>query len=74
VKYEVKGLGLRLPRPLQRPALRRQPVFDFRAYLCQSAIDAHAFGFRLRAEAPEDKKAIFDQYQSAGVMPEGEPA
>jgi hypothetical protein len=47
-----------------------------RSIKCRQAVKyaVKAFGFRLRAEAPEDKRAIFDHYQSAGVMPEGEPA
>ena len=37
------------------PALRRQ--FDFRAHFCHSApMETHAFGFRLRANAPEGQK------------------
>ena len=32
------------------------PVFDFRAHFCHSApVETHAFGFRLRANAPEAK-------------------
>jgi predicted dehydrogenase len=32
-------------------------VFDFRAHFCHSAaMEAHAFGFRLRANAPESQK------------------
>ena len=43
---------------LRPPALRRQkPVFDFRAHFCHSApMETHAFGFRLRANAPEGQK------------------
>ena len=38
-----------------RPA--QKPVFDFRAHFCHSApMETHAFGFRLRANAPEDQK------------------
>ena len=42
----------------QRPsALRRQPVFDFRPHFCHSApMEALAFGFGLRANAPEGQK------------------
>ena len=33
------------------------PVFDFRAHSCHSApMETHAFGFRLRANAPEGQK------------------
>ena len=34
------------------------PVFDFRAHFCHSAppMETHAFGFRLRANAPEGQK------------------
>jgi hypothetical protein len=40
-----------------------QPVFDFRAYFCHSApMETHAFGFRLRANAPEGQKRF--SYQS----------
>ena len=39
-----------------RPASGR-PVFDFQAHFCHSAPkEAHAFGFRLRADAPEGQK------------------
>ena len=38
------------------PALRRR-LFDFRAHFCHSApMETHAFGFRLRANAPEGQK------------------
>jgi hypothetical protein len=31
----------------------KKPVFDFRAHFCHSApMETHAFGFRLRANAP----------------------
>ena len=34
-------------------------VFDLRADFCHSApMETHAFGFRLRANAPEGQKAI----------------
>jgi hypothetical protein len=33
------------------------PVFDFRAHFCHSApMETHAFGFTLRANAPEGQK------------------
>jgi hypothetical protein len=45
------------------PALRRQPEFDFRAHFYHSApMETHAFGFRLRANAPEGLKRF--SYQS----------
>ena len=35
----------------------KKPVFDFRAHFCHSApMETHAFGFRLRANAPEGQK------------------
>jgi hypothetical protein len=38
---------------VQRPQPLRQPVFDFRAHFCHSApMETHAFGFKLRANAP----------------------
>ena len=44
----------RTPCSAAPAALRRQPVFDFRAHFCHSApMETHAFGFRLRANAPE---------------------
>jgi hypothetical protein len=37
-------------------------VFDFRAHFCHSApMEAYAFGFRLRTNAPEGQKRFFDQ-------------
>ena len=42
---------------LLRPSLRDKTVFDFRAHFCHSApMETHAFGFRLRANAPEGQK------------------
>ena len=39
------------------PQASGQPVFDFRAHFCHSApMETHAFGFRLRANAPEGQK------------------
>ena len=39
------------------PRNPKKPVFDFRAHFCHSApMETHAFGFRLRANAPEDQK------------------
>jgi hypothetical protein len=35
---------------------------------------AKRFRLEITGRSPEDKKAIFDHYQSVGVMPEGEPA
>ena len=52
------------PSPLRRQLFRvagaprnpKKPVFDFRAHFCHSApMETHAFGFRLRANAPETK-------------------
>ena len=35
------------------------PLFDFRAYFCHSApMETHAFGFTLRANAPEGQKRL----------------
>ena len=42
------------------------PVFDFRAHFCHSApMEMHAFGFRLRANAPEGQKAISYQFSKS---------
>ena len=44
-----------LNRPLGR-CLPKKPVFDFRAHFCHSApMETHAFGFRLRPNAPRAK-------------------
>ena len=41
---------------VQRPPALRQPAFDFRAPFCHCApMEAHAFGFRLRANARRTK-------------------
>ncbi len=42
---------------LRARAATRKPVFDFRAQFCHSApTETHAFGFSLRANAPEGQK------------------
>ena len=39
------------------PRNPKRPVFDFRAHFCHSApMETHAFGFTLRANAPEGQK------------------
>ena len=41
------------------PRNPKKPVFDFRAHFCHSApMETHAFGFRLRANAPEGRFPI----------------
>ena len=51
---------VRLSHPLfsgPSPPAAKKPVFDFRAHFCHSApMETHAFGFRLRANAPEGQK------------------
>ncbi len=48
---------VRLSHPLFSGPSPPAPVFDFRAHFCHSArMEAHAFGFRLRANAPESQK------------------
>jgi hypothetical protein len=40
-----------------RPRNSKRPVFDFRAHFCHAApMETHAFGCRLRANAPEGQK------------------
>ena len=42
---------------VQRPPVLRRQLFDFRVHFCYSApMEARAFGFRLRANAPEGQK------------------
>jgi hypothetical protein len=54
--------------PCSAAPSHRAPVFDFRAHFCHSApMETHAFGFRLRAKAPEGPKAI--SYQFHGGVP-----
>ena len=46
----------------------KKPVFDFRAHFCHSApMETHAFGFRLRANAPEGQKRFPISW---GAMPQ----
>ena len=46
-----------LSPPASTPRNPKKPVFDFRAHFCHSApMETHAFGFRLRANAPEGQK------------------
>jgi hypothetical protein len=47
------------------------PVFDFRAHFCHSApMETHAFGFRLRANAPEGQKRFPINAQPSRSAPE----
>ena len=47
----------RLPIPRVRALQPEKAVFDLRAHFCHSApMEMHAFGFRLRANAPEGQK------------------
>ena len=49
--------GLVIENLRARPRNPRKPVFDSRAHFCHSApMETHAFGFRLRANAPEGQK------------------
>jgi hypothetical protein len=51
------ALRRRLFRLAGAPRNPKQPLFDFRAYFCQSApMETQALGFRLRANAPEGQK------------------
>ena len=63
---------VRLSHPLfSGPQPSGGSVFDFRAHFCHSApMETHAFGFRLRANAPEGQKRFpisgYGQLQRAG--------
>ena len=66
------ALRRQLLRVADAPRNPKRPVFDFRAHSCHSApMETHAFGFRLRANAPEGQKR-FPISGPGGREPEGD--
>ena len=77
-----RGVLRHLKRPAAPKCASRTPcsaapsppaaaVFDFRAHFCHSApMETHAFGFTLRANAPEGQKR-FPIMQTPGQRPRG---